>query len=172
MTASPPGAVLELGIRGAAFQARVELQPGAAEVVLGRDPDCQVRLPDPNRNVSRRHLAARNIGGVLHLRVLSTVNGVWLATGEVRPGGAATGVPGQSLRLADYEITVGVLQGARGDDPWSELETQAASLDMRPASAVQDDPFGDWFARSTFGPGVPGSPALDATTLAPATDCA
>jgi predicted component of type VI protein secretion system len=54
---------LELHITGPDFDKLLLVRPGEAELVLGRDAACDVHLPDPQRNVSRRHLAVRNQGG-------------------------------------------------------------------------------------------------------------
>ena len=105
--------------------------------------------------------------------MLSAVNGVWTQDGEVPPGGTGVLLPGQSLRLGDYRLSVRVAASspaAQPDDAWSELERRAAALASAEEAPAHDDPFGDWFARSTFGPGVPGRPAPEATSLAPARD--
>jgi predicted component of type VI protein secretion system len=166
-------AALELAVQGPGCDVALVLHAGRPGALIGRDAECQVCLPDPNRNVSRRHLAVSNEGGALQFRVLSAVNGVWTQSGEVRPGGTGVLLPGESLRLADYDLSVRAAASSAvpgSDDAWSALETRSAALAPALDAAAHNDPFGDWFARSTFGPGVPGRPALDAASLAPARD--
>jgi predicted component of type VI protein secretion system len=72
------------------------LEEGAGELVLGRDVDCGVCLPDPQRNVSRRHLAVWVEAGELHFQVLSEINGIDMWFGEAPPG--ARGVCPPAIR--------------------------------------------------------------------------
>ena len=77
---------LELRIAGPGLDVVRRLNAEEPELVLGRDADCGVCLPDPERNVSRRHLAVWNQADELHFRVLSVVNGVGMPFGEAPPG--------------------------------------------------------------------------------------
>ena len=67
---------LEIHIVGPGLETRRLVHPGEAELILGRDIACDINLPDPERNVSRRHLAVWNHGDQLVFRVLSAVNGI------------------------------------------------------------------------------------------------
>lgn len=174
---------LDLHISGPGLDVHRRLEPGEPAVVLGRDTDCTVCLPDPERNVSRRHLSVWNEGDRLHFQVLSAVNGVDTAAGELPPGTRGVLGPGEALGLSAYRLVVApVLSAAApggprsGDgDPWAEFERQAAQLvpdaDAQTVPATQDgdDPFGDWGFHSTFGPGAPGG-SLSADALEPASD--
>lgn len=181
--------VLELRIAGPGLDLSRLLQPGEPELVLGRDADCGVCLPDPQRNVSRRHLAVWNEEGVLHFRVLSIVNGVEMPFGEAPPGARGVLPEGQLLRLADYSLSVGLRHDlpveSADADPWAVFDSARpplaapAGTDTMPASmltggftvqAPEDDPFGDWGFETTFGPGSTGGDALEAGKLAPAQD--
>lgn len=182
--------VLELRIAGPGLDVSRLIQPGEAELVLGRDADCGVCLPDPQRNVSRRHLAVWNEEGVLHFRVLSVVNGVEMPFGEAPPGARGVLPEGQQLRLAEYSLTVGPrqdvpVQATEEADPWAVFDTTPRppayppGTDTMPATMLtggftvtkpEDDPFGDWGFETTFGPGSTGGEALDASKLGPAPD--
>lgn len=165
---------LELHIAGPGLDVSRRLQAGDPALILGRDADCTVCLPDPERNVSRRHLTVWNEGDQLHFQVLSVVNGVELPEGEVPPGARGILPVGEELKLSEYRLTVSpVVADEPAADPWAALEQQSAP---RPGdgvetvqSSLEDDPFGDWGFESTFGPGAPGG-AMDADSLAPATD--
>jgi len=177
---------LDLHISGPGLDVHRRLEPGEPALVLGRDTDCAVCLPDPERNVSRRHLSVWNEGDFLHFHVLSGVNGVDTAEGELPPGTRGILSAGEVLGLSAYRLVVAPVvpvavpsgSGGGGDaDPWAEFERQAAQLvpdagpETVPANLDGDDPFGDWGFHSTFGPGSPGG-SLSADALQPATDLA
>jgi type VI secretion system FHA domain protein len=116
--------------------------------------------------------------------VLSAVNGVDTAAGELPPGTRGVLPPGEVLGLSAYRLVVAPVlpavipaQASAADaDPWAEFEREAAQLvpeaglETVPASE-SDDPFGDWGFQSTFGPGAPGG-SLSADALLPAADLA
>ena len=178
---------LDLHISGPGFDVTRRLKHGDPALVLGRDADCSVCLPDPERNVSRRHLSVWNENEQLRFHVLSVVNGVEIPAGELPPGAQGILGPGHAMFLSAYRLVVHALgddtlpesppasAGAGGNaDPWAEFERQAAELvtDGGPETVPfqpEDDPFGDWGFHSTFGPGSPGG-VLRADALAPATD--
>jgi predicted component of type VI protein secretion system len=173
---------LDLHVAGPGLDLVRRLAPGEPALILGRDSDCGVCLPDPDRNVSRRHLSVWNDGDQLHFHVLSVVNGVTGPAGELPPGARGVLAAGEALRLAAFSISASPVPEAApasdadadaDADPWAEFERQAAELaaDAEPAApaAQEDDPFGDWGFQSTFGPGSPGG-ALSADALAPADD--
>lgn len=167
---------LELHVEGPGIDAVRLLQPGDAELVLGRDADCSVRLPDPHRNVSRRHLAVWNQAGNLHFRVLSVVNGVEMPFGLAPPGAQGVLAPGEVLKVGDYSVQVRPAKATQDEsDPWAVLErgvydgggdptapraalasTQAEGFAATTPPA-EEDPFGDWGFESTFGPGSSGA---------------
>ena len=175
---------LELHISGPGLDVRRRLDPGEPALIIGRDTDCAVCLPDPERNISRRHLSVWNDAGQLHFHVLSVVNGVAVAAGELPPGARGVLAPGEMMALSAFRITIAPAAAAANDaattvpgvdiDPWAEFERIAAQL--APDTSAQtvpgtpdDDPFGDWGFQSTFGPGAPGT-TLRADALQPAAD--
>ena len=167
---------LDLHVSGPGLDVHRRLEAGEPALVLGRDADCAVCLPDPERNISRRHLSVWNEGELLHFHVLSVVNGVDVAAGELPPGTRGVLRPGEVMALSAYRLMAAPVGGAATDaDPWAEFERAAAQLvpdagpATLPASLDADDPFGDWGFQSTFGPGVPGG-GLRAEDLLPATD--
>jgi predicted component of type VI protein secretion system len=167
---------LELRIAGPGLDVVRTLEEGAPELVLGRDAECGVCLPDPQRNVSRRHLALWLKDGKLHFRVLSVVNGVEMPFGEAPPGAQGVLPAGQTLKLADYSLNARVAHGAEGGaDPWAVFDRDSSGVAPAPAPGApasfpsstpsEDDPFGDWGFETTFGPGAPGAGPMDAATL-------
>lgn len=171
---------LDVHIAGPGLDVTRRLAPGEPALILGRDNDCAVCLPDPERSVSRRHLSVWNDGDQLHFHVLSVVNGVTTGAGELPPGARGILQPGEPLLLSAFRLTVAPVPVAapvppppEDEDPWAVFEREAAQLaaDGAPqAPAVaEEDPFGDWGFQSTFGPGSPGG-TLSAAALAPASD--
>lgn len=168
---------LELHIIGPGLETRRLVHPGEAELILGRDIACDINLPDPERNVSRRHLAVRNEGDQLQFRVLSQVNGIDMPFGYVPPGGQGALSPGQLLKIGDYDLQVlQIVVKDSEQDPWavfdndpagsdatlprSSMMTATPAADYSPAAILpEEDPFGDWGFESTFGPAAEGSAA-------------
>ena len=161
---------LELRIVGPEFDVSRVLEPGDPELVLGRDAGCGVCLPDPQRNISRRHLLVWNAADELHFRVLSVVNGVQMPFGEAPPGAKGVLARGQTLRLADYRLTVEPVarQAPEESDPWAVFDTTTPPAPAAP----EDDPFGEWGFETTFGPAGAGGGPLDASKLGKAADLA
>lgn len=174
--------VLELRIAGPDLDVVRRLEEGEPELVLGRDANCDVWLPDPQRNVSRRHLSVWLEAGELHFHVLSVVNGIDMPFGEVPPGARGVLPIGQTLKLAEYSLTVSAASvAATGQrDPWAVFDREGSGIAPLPvpgpgspasgkpggvSGPVSDDPFGDWGFETTFGPGAPGGAPLEAGTL-------
>lgn len=159
---------LEIHILGPGLDTVRLVHPGETELILGRDAACDVNLPDPERTVSRRHLALWNRGGQLHFRVLSSVNGVDMPFGYAPPGARGQLAVGQTMKVADYSVQV--RQSAQQQDPWAVLDRDPGGSDATlprvaptsgqpvdlpgPAILPEEDPFGDWGFASTFGPGT------------------
>jgi len=167
--------MLQLRIVGNGVDVSRTLAPGDPPLIIGRDGDCHLCLPDPERNVSRRHLGIWNEGDVLHFQVLSVVNGVEGPTGEVQPGMRGMLHIGEVVSIGSYALTVHELPVPQPDDgdPWAVLERESSGSRTpayeatRPGGAiVDDDPFTqDWGFDSGFGtdPGiVPITPQVEA----------
>lgn len=166
---------LEIHIAGPGLETRRLVNPGEPELTLGRDIACDINLPDPERNVSRRHLAVWNVDEQLQFRVLSSVNGIDMPFGYAPPGAQGVLPTGQVLRIGDYSLHVQLpaVKEEAEQDPWAVFDTdptQSSDATLpRPASMTvvppedpdaitpEEDPFGDWGFESTFGP-----PAADA----------
>ena len=163
---------LELHIAGPGLDALRQLNPGETELLLGRDVDCSICLPDPERTVSRRHLAVWNAAGELHFRVLSSVNGVDMASGYAPPGAKGVLPAGEVLKIGEYTLEVRAMTSDSEHDPWAVFERPASTSDATlpraasvtgrgeeapgPLISAEEDPFGDWGFESTFGPGSGG----------------
>lgn len=161
---------LELRIAGPGLDVVRRVERGDPPLVLGRGTECTVCLPDPQRNVSRRHLSVWSEDDELHFQVLSIVNGVQTAAGELPPGASGVLRPGEELWLAAYSLTVQAAPGDEraGADPWAVLDRGASGGAAPPSS--EPDPFGDWGFQTTFGADIPSGGGLQASGLAVAQD--
>lgn len=178
---------LQVRVFGPGVDERRRLEPGAPALIVGRDSDCAIWLPDPQRNVSRRHLSLWNEGGLLQFHVLSLVNGVHTPAGELPPGARGALAPGEELAVSVFRIAVSLADVPAAAPPfldtWAQLQHEAERLPhpddptapapvaapAAPAPAAEEDPFGDWGFHSTFGPGTPGG-SRQADALAAAMD--
>jgi len=165
---------LEIHIAGPGLDTRRVVNAGEAELTLGRDTGCDIHLPDPERNVSRRHLAVWNIGEQLQFRVLSSVNGIDMPFGYAPPGAQGVLPTGQVLKIGDYSLQVQAHASKEPEaDPWAVFDTdrttggdatlpRPAQMTVAPAvdpNAIlpEEDPFGDWGFESSFGPAAEGA---------------
>ena len=178
---------LEIHIAGPGLDATRRIAKGDEPIVLGRDPECDVCLPDPERTVSRKHIELWSEGGELHFHVVSSVNGIEMPFGEAPPGARGVLPKGKAMKVGDYVVDAqeieptlgGVKSGGTDADPWAQLardhsesvaERAADDSDADPAPP-EDDPFSDWGFNSTVGPshaqgGGVGAGSLDAGEVA------
>ena len=138
---------LRLRIAGPGLDVVRVLELGEPPLVLGRDADCGVCLPDPQRNVSRRHLQVSNEGGELVFQVLSVVNGVELPAGTVPPGGRGVLQPGEALRLGDQEMLETLYHLARTD---ALVVGTSSALNVRAAYEIARQHRGEGLRIVTF----------------------
>ncbi len=141
-------AQLEISVTGPGLEIRRTLDEGQS-VLIGRDTDCDLCLPDPERTVSRQHLAIWVEAGRLQLRVLSVVNGVDLPSGEVPPGGVATLAENERLMVGDYGLTVRqVVPDASAQDSVAPDASASGIVGLgahgAPGAPGDEDPFGEW----------------------------
>src|SRR5258706_6667638 len=136
---------LQLHVAGPGLDVVRRIEAGEPELVLGRDSDCGVCLPDPQRNVSRRHLSVWLEGDELHFRVLSVVNGVEMPFGDAPPGARGILPLGQTLKLADYSVSASLAPGSvpaaapapAPADPWAVFDRDGSGVaPVRPAERV------------------------------------
>lgn len=147
---------VEVHVAGPGVDVTRRLEAGEPALLLGRDADCAICLPDPGRSVSRRHLSVWNEGEQLHFHVLSVVNGVQTLAGELPPGARGVLAPGDMLSLASFRVTTRPLPIApEFMDTWARLQADAEQLAAPSAEATEprvhdDDPFSDWAFHSNF----------------------
>jgi type VI secretion system FHA domain protein len=109
-----------------AFEQTIALKPGTEPVVVGRDPEAAVYLPDAERLVSRRHLSIEWSDGGAQVRVLSP-NGISTDQGDWFSGDQVVLGDGQSARVGSFTMRVAAVE------PASHLEsTRFAGMGSRP----------------------------------------
>ncbi|HUR89392.1 MAG TPA: type VI secretion system-associated FHA domain protein, partial [Ramlibacter sp.] len=145
---------------------------GDEPIVLGRDPECDVCLPDPERTVSRKHIELWSEGGELHFHVVSSVNGVEMPFGEAPPGARGVLPKGKTMKVGDYVVDAQdmepTLGGTKDADPWDTLDREHSGITpamVPPAPPGEDDPFSDWGFNTTFGPSSTHGGGLEAGSL-------
>jgi predicted component of type VI protein secretion system len=160
---------LELRIAGPGIDVSRRVEEGEAPLILGRDPECAVCLPDPEKNVSRKHLSVWNEAGRLQFLVVSVVNGVELPSGEVAPGGRGMLAAGETLRIAEYSVVVAVADDEEPTVPPGVVPPVAAAGTVAAAPAggsPSDDPWDAFEGPQEFAPTQPApfeaAPAADA----------
>src|SRR5689334_4311070 len=135
---------LELSVSGPGLDARCALAPGEPALVLGRDADCPVCLPAPQKNISRRHLGVWNEDNTLHFEVLSATAGIEVDGAAYPPGASGSLAPGQVLVLGDYRISVSFEPDTvvTPPDPWADFEKEAAQLvaSVSATQPLEEDP--------------------------------
>ena len=109
----------------------------APVVTLGRGPDNDWTLPDPDQIISKKHCVLRIQGGRYTITDTST-NGVYI-NGSPQPVGNGQSealADGDRLQLGEYEILVKVEGAAPADGAPPPVPQRA------PLAASPDDPFG------------------------------
>ena len=89
----------------ASFEQTVALKPGSEAVVVGRDPEAAVYLPDTERLVSRRHLSVDWCEGGARVQVLSA-NGINTDQGDWFSGDEVVLADGESARIGSFFMVV------------------------------------------------------------------
>ncbi|MBK6649159.1 MAG: FHA domain-containing protein [Betaproteobacteria bacterium] len=158
-----------LRVVGPNFSVLCPINPAGAEIIVGRDPSCHVVLPDPKRNVSRRHLSVWVQGNRVFFKVISTVAGVTTSLRKYAPGESGELQMGHFLKFSDYTLntedspsshsnlvstlTKSDIGSAVPSDPWAEMDSQWAGQGPQtmaefPASPLEPDPFAEWSLES------------------------
>ncbi len=152
-----------LRITGPNINQEVAVPATGADLTIGRDANADVVLPDPDKWISRKHVALHQAEDVLELLVTSTVNGIETSRGAVERSRSIQLTVGDFLKLGAYRIDLvagdaaapapafnaddpfAALLGsnapvARGDDPFSRPEFRPATVATK---ATSDDPFSE-----------------------------
>ncbi|MBL8484937.1 MAG: type VI secretion system-associated FHA domain protein TagH [Rhodocyclaceae bacterium] len=128
------------------------------QAIIGRDPACTVVLPDPEKHLSRNHIAIDYSGTAYVLTVSSRVNAVYVNDTAYRMGQSVALADGDRIWMPPYEIRVKLA-----------LPSQAAAA---PPAAFGNTGMFDYSAGSAFGLAptsqAPADPLNVADFLAPA----
>ncbi|BAI72416.1 FHA domain-containing protein [Azospirillum sp. B510] len=132
---------------------------GGGRLVIGRGPDCDWVLHDPDRTLSKTHCMVEFKGGV-YVVIDSSTNGVFLNESPTAIGRGNSAVVGEGdrLRMGGFVMRAGFAaeEAPPANDPFLAV-LRGADAPARPAVA-EDDPF----APPAFGRGpVPVMPIPD-----------
>jgi type VI secretion system FHA domain protein len=107
------------------------VSPGLPPLVVGRDPSASVCVPDPEKSISRKHIALDYSETGVRIVVLSQVNGISTVRGEIVCGQQVILRTGESAQLGPYTIFV------RGPSAGSDFQPSAQMLqDVDPFTAI------------------------------------
>ena len=110
-------------------------------LIVGRDPDVAIHIPDPDRSLSRKHLSLDCTESGVRVIVLSTVNGISTTHGEIQTGQQVVLRPGESARMGLFTLRITGVVGAGSVSP---------VVDKRP----HPDPFADFSNVEVSAPSV------------------
>lgn len=148
------------------FEQTVTLKPGGAPVVVGRDQEAAVFLPDTERLVSRRHLSIEWTEAGARITVLSG-NGINTDRGDYFNGDEVVLSDGESARVGSFSMIVAAAAAAVDLDAtsFSGMGTRPvpAGPDTRsapPTGETEKDPWADLASLATP-PKPPPAPARE-----------
>ena len=141
-----PTVILRLFHQSDPFRQIEERALGAAAVSIGRDDDVDWTIPDPERELSRRHCVIAVDQGQVVVRDTSA-NGVFVGPERTRaPAGEPVPVrPGETLRLGQYLI---IVEAARPAPPESGFDAPFNGPLLRRVAVSEDalQPPSEWDA--------------------------
>lgn len=126
----------------ASFEQTVTLQPGKPAVIVGRDPEAAVYLPDTDRTVSRRHLSIDWMPDGVRITVLSA-NGISTDRGEYFQGDEVTLADGESGKVGAFELIVSAMPASDDLDATSFAGMGTRPVPTGPATRSADAPAPD-----------------------------
>ena len=88
--------------------------PAEGELVLGRDPDCDLKLDHPR--ISRRHAKLIASGGGVRIEDLGSTNGLKVGGAQFERGASVPLLVGDSVRLGPYTLILLSNQPAASND--------------------------------------------------------
>lgn len=142
------------------------IQMTGPSLTLGRGNENDVVLPDPNRELSKRHCAIEDHNGNVIVVDFST-NGTFLNYGKLALGATPTPLnDGDILSVGPYEIMVSISSEDAGDflaDPLAEGPVSHGSAQNAPSNAdLLDAPGdgGDFLDELLVGRGAPKGPGV------------
>lgn len=152
------------------FEQTVTLRPGGEAVVVGRDPEAAVYLPDTERLISRRHLSIEWAEDGAKVMVLSG-NGINTDQGDYFSGDVVVLRDGESARVGSFSLIVSAVQASADLDA-----TSFAGMGTRPIPAGPDtrsappvkgeaDPWAELL--NEWAPGAKGAPSGGASPAGP-----
>lgn len=117
---------------------------GTGRLVIGRGPDCDWVLNDPERMLSKIHCMVEFKGGV-YIVIDSSTNGVFLndAPTPIGRGNSAVVGEGDRLRMGGFVMRAGFAaeEAPPANDPFLAVLRGSGEAAQAPAASAEDDPF-------------------------------
>ncbi|CBS86353.1 type VI secretion system-associated FHA domain protein [Azospirillum lipoferum] len=117
---------------------------GTGRLVIGRGPDCDWVLNDPERMLSKIHCMVEFKGGV-YIVIDSSTNGVFLndAPTPIGRGNSAVVGEGDRLRMGGFVMRAGFAaeEAPPANDPFLAVLRGSDEPAQSPAASPEDDPF-------------------------------
>ncbi|ANC91187.1 FHA domain-containing protein [Azospirillum humicireducens] len=117
---------------------------GTGRLVIGRGPDCDWVLNDPERMLSKIHCMVEFKGGV-YIVIDSSTNGVFLndAPTPIGRGNSAVVGEGDRLRMGGFVMRAGFAaeEAPPANDPFLAVLRGSDEPAQAPAASPEDDPF-------------------------------
>ncbi|MFP5512459.1 MAG: type VI secretion system-associated FHA domain protein [Alphaproteobacteria bacterium] len=117
---------------------------GTGRLVIGRGPDCDWVLNDPERMLSKIHCMVEFKGGV-YIVIDSSTNGVFLndAPAPIGRGNSAVVGEGDRLRMGGFVMRAGFAaeEAPPANDPFLAVLRGSDEPAQSPAASPDDDPF-------------------------------
>ncbi len=117
---------------------------GTGRLVIGRGPDCDWVLNDPERMLSKIHCMVEFKGGV-YIVIDSSTNGVFLndAPTPIGRGNSAVVGEGDRLRMGGFVMRAGFAaeEAPPANDPFLAVLRGSDEPGQSPAASPEDDPF-------------------------------
>ncbi len=144
---------------GSGFSRTEIIDPGASPIIVGRDSNAAIHLPDPERSISRKHIALDYADNGVRVTVLSTVNGVVTENGETHHGQHIILEVGKSAQLGPYSLTV-VSTSAGRHSALSEHQRSDQFDAFSPGQSKSESVFDNMFFRPRPQNSVSSSPDI------------
>ena len=121
-------------LSGPNFSRSAVIEAGALSIVVGRDQHATIPVPDPERTISRKHLALDFEDSGVRVTVLSTVNGISTREGDLSAGQQVVLRVGESVQFGSFSLAVvnaptdafPAGRSASSSDPFAALNVASA----------------------------------------------
>ena len=134
---------------------------------FGRDPHCQMVLPDPMRRISRIQGQVLWEHGSFHLLNASTSNPIYIDMRELKPGEKSTITSGEEWRTGNYAILVEVPANCDTAPAFAQARSHDGNVHPAPPEPLANGSLDDLIGPES----IPCGPATAEAEMSTAHDC-